>query len=517
MGFNYLKPTILLLAAVLWANFATAQTTAPYLKEVLILNGGQYGNPQDDVTLLGYNPFNGDTRVSDTIHTQSIQDLLIEGDFAFIAAQDSLVKISLSDFSRVAAVSFPGASTYTLATYYNQLLVGNWYGQADSNLYVFDKTDLTLDYVVPQIEQGVKGITIIGDTAYLAQNLTDASYGDSAGYLSLVYLPTGTFVKNVPGDGVSDIAKLQNYAGGIIGIGSATDMASFYDPTDGSLNINSIGVDVAAGYGSILQLVKDTMFGVYNDKIGSINVTNGTIINANIVDTLITAFAYDTLNQLFYVTQTDYFSYSRGLVYNNAGAVVDTFMVGAAPEAIKLVYGVNNAPVAINDTVQLYNIQSLTFSPLTNDSDLDGDSVTITIVTPPSQGTAVVNGINIEYSATQVGFLGTDSLVYEICDYNSASLCSQATVHINSEWEGIEDLKNLNIAIYPNPVNDHLAIRNSGNEVQNLILTDLAGRTLKTITANAAATTIIDLGNIAPGLYLVLSADGRFTQKVVKQ
>jgi len=517
MGYNHLKPILLLLATVLWANVANAQATAPYLKEVLILNGGQYGNPQENITLIGYDPFTGATRISDTIHSQSIQALLIEGNFAYIAAEDSLVKIDLTDFGRVAQARFPGASTYSLALHNNQLLVGNWYGQADSNLYVYDKSDLTLEYVVPQIEQGVKGIAIIGDTAYLAQNLNDANYSDSAGYLSLVYLPTGTFIKNVPGDGVSDIGKLQNYAGGFIGIGSATDMASFYDPTDGSLNVNPIGVDVTGGYGSLLQLVKDTLFGVFNDKIGSINVTNGNVINPSLVDTLITSFVYDTLSQNFYVTQTDYFSYTRGIVFNKAGAAIDTFLVGYAPEAMSLVYDVNNAPLAVNDTVQLYNIQSLTFSPLLNDSDLDNDSVTIAIITPPTEGTALVNGREIEYTATQVGFLGQDSLVYEICDYSAASLCSQATVRINSEWEGVEDLQNLNLAIYPNPVNDNLAIRNTGNEEQTLVLTDLAGHTLKTITAQRNTTTSVDLSNLAPGLYLLLGADSNFAQKVVKQ
>lgn len=422
MGSNHYKPTLLIIAAVLLANLSMAQV--PYLKEVLVLNGGQYGNPQEDITLIGFDPATGSTRVSDTIHSQSIQDLLIEGDFAFIAAEDSIVKIRLSDFSRAAAIAFPGASTYTLATYYDQLLVGNWYGQADSNLYVFDKNDLSLDYVVPQVEQGVKGIAIIGDTAYLAQNLTDASYSDSAGYLSLVYLPTGTFVKNVPGDNVSDIAKLFTYGGGIIGIGSATDMASFYDPTDGSLGINPIGVDVTGGYGSVLQLVGDTMFGIYDGKLGSINVTNGSMINANIIDTLITAFAYDTLNQRFYVTQTDYFSYSRGIVFDNTGAAVDTFQVGYSPESVKLVYGI--------------------------------------------------------------------------------------TV-------GISDVAGYEAIVYPNPVSNLLSIKTTHTENLTMVMRDLAGRVLITTEVSVGQTTTIDVSALAPGMYLLQSTDGRFTQKVVKQ
>lgn len=519
MGSIHYKQTLLLLATILWANFASAQATAPYLKEVLILNGGQYGNPQEDIALLGYNPFTGDTRISDTIHSQSIQDLLIEGDFAFIAAQDSIVKIRLSDFSRVASASFPGPSTNVLATHQDKLLVGNFYGQTDSNLYVYNKNTLVLEHIVGGIVKGVKGIALIGDTAYLAQNLTTPSYTDSAGYLALVHVPTGTFIKNVQGDGVSDIGKLLSYAGGVIGVGSAADAATFYDPTDGSLSINPIGVDVAGGYGSLLQLVKDTMFGVYDSKIGSIDVSNGNIINANIVDTVVTAFAYDTLNQLFYVTQTDYFSYTRGLVFDKTGAVIDTFLVGAAPEAIKLVYGVNHAPVAVDDAVHNYNSHFISYDLLSNDSDQDGDSLIISIINQPEYGNAVIVNNIIEFTDTfsQDWQIFRDTITYQICDYSAASLCSVAKLYIYTEWEGVADLQNLNIAIYPNPVNDWLAVRNTGNDAQTLVLRDLAGRTLKTVTAQASTTTTIELGNLAPGLYLLQSANGRFTQKVVKQ
>jgi hypothetical protein len=517
MGHQHLKPTLLLLATVLWANFATAQTTAPYLKEVLILNGGQYGNPQQNITLIGYDPFTGQTRISDTINSQSIQDLLIEGDFAYIAAEDSLVKIRLSDFSRVAGAKFPGASTYTMALYQNQLLVGNWYGQSDSNLYVFNKNTLVLDYAVPQIEQGVKGIVIIGDTAYLAQNLTASDFfSDSAGYIAKLHLPSGTFAGNVPGDNVSDIGKILEYDGGVLGIGSVADVASFYDLTDGSLNFFPLGVDVNGGYGSILQLVGDTLLAIIDGSIGSFDLLNGTVINPNIVDTLITAFRYDTLSGNYYVTQTDYFSYTRGIVFNSAGVAIDTFLTGFSPEAMSLVYGINNAPVGVDDFSNAMGGSALSVFPLDNDTDADGDSLILSIVNTTQQGISVLNGAEIVYTAN-AGYMGYDTLVYQVCDYSPASLCSQAQIVFLVTVVGISETDTYQVTVFPNPTTDRLSIRLTGNEVQTLHLRDLTGRTLATAIAEPNTLTNLDMGTLAPGLYLLQSADGRFTQKVVKE
>lgn len=268
-----------------------------------------------------------------------------------------------------------------------------------------------------------------------------------------------------------------------------------------------------------MQLVNDTLFGVFDDKIGSINVTNGNIINPSLVDTLITSFVYDTLSQNFYVTQTDYFSYTRGIVFNKAGAAIDTFLTGYAPEAMGLVYDVNTAPVAVDDAIHNYNSHFLTYDVLSNDYDQDGDSLVITIIVQPTYGNAVIVNNIIEFTDTfsQDWIIFRDTITYQICDYSGASLCSVAKLSIYTEWEGVQDLKNLNLAIYPNPVNDNLAIRNTGNEEQTLVLTDLAGRALKTIIAQRNTTTTIDLSNLARGLYLLLGADGRFAQKVVKQ
>ena len=73
-----------------------------------------------------------------------------------------------------------------------------------------------------------------------------------------------------------------------------------------------------------------------------------------IVDTVVTAFTYDRLNKNFYVTQTDFFSYRKGGIYNRQGTKVDTFMVGYSPEVIQTYY---NTTVGLSEVLpQKFNV-----------------------------------------------------------------------------------------------------------------------------------------------------------------
>jgi hypothetical protein len=77
---------------------------------------------------------------------------------------------------------------------------------------------------------------------------------------------------------------------------------------------------------------------------------------------------------------------------------------------------VNHAPTAVNDAKStLYNAPA-SIAPLANDSDPDGDALTITAVTQPARGTAsIVSGTSLLYTPT-LGLCGTDSFTYTISD-----------------------------------------------------------------------------------------------------
>jgi hypothetical protein len=88
---------------------------------------------------------------------------------------------------------------------------------------------------------------------------------------------------------------------------------------------------------------------------------------------------------------------------------------------------VNDAPTARNDTSSVDAGSSVLIDVLANDSDIDGDPLTVASVGSSAKGVATTNGSAVTYSA-RPGTSGSDSFTYRACDPDGA--CSQATVTV---------------------------------------------------------------------------------------
>ena len=77
---------------------------------------------------------------------------------------------------------------------------------------------------------------------------------------------------------------------------------------------------------------------------------------------------------------------------------------------------VNCPPVAVDDTATTVNGFPVTINVLANDSDPDGDPLTVTGVTDPPNGTAVNNGDGTVTYTPDCGFVGIDTFDYTISD-----------------------------------------------------------------------------------------------------
>ena len=67
---------------------------------------------------------------------------------------------------------------------------------------------------------------------------------------------------------------------------------------------------------------------------------------------------------------------------------------------------------------------------LANDSDPDGDPLTVTGVTDPPNGTATINPDNTVTYRPECGFLGTDTFTYTIDDGQGGTDTGVVTVRV---------------------------------------------------------------------------------------
>jgi hypothetical protein len=154
-----------------------------------------------------------------------------------------------------------------------------------------------------------------------------------------------------------------------------------------------------------------------------INVTGGTVVNANgtfahIKEVRLYGEGVPPQPEVFYLQAV------------GAGATD----LSGNPAAVRAEV-VNDPPTVVNDTASTSQDTPVVINVLNNDSDGDGHLVpsSLAVRSGPSHGTTSVNSVSgeITYSPA-VGFFGSDSFTYEICDDGSPlpAECSTGTVSI---------------------------------------------------------------------------------------
>ncbi len=92
----------------------------------------------------------------------------------------------------------------------------------------------------------------------------------------------------------------------------------------------------------------------------------------------------------------------------------------------------NHSPVATNDTVTTAEDTPVTINVRGNDSDVDGDPLTITAVTQGANGTVTINGgTNVTYTPNS-NYFGSDSFTYTISDGQGGSASGSVIVTVTA-------------------------------------------------------------------------------------
>ncbi len=92
---------------------------------------------------------------------------------------------------------------------------------------------------------------------------------------------------------------------------------------------------------------------------------------------------------------------------------------------------VNDAPDAVNDTVNLAEDGSAIINVRNNDTDVDGTLSNPTVITNPLHGTVTVNTNGTITYVPLPNYHGVDSFQYRVCDNSTPALCDSAWVKLN--------------------------------------------------------------------------------------
>lgn len=226
-------------------------------------------------------------------------------------------------------------------------------------------------------------------------------------------------------------------------------------------------------------------------------VATGVMLNGNVLendhdaddDTLTSSLVSDTSKGILVLNSDGTFTYTP-----NANATgQDNFVYqvsdgkGGTAQATVTINIIttsgNNSPNAASDSATTDEDTMLNgASVLANDSDPDGDSLTVEIgpVSGPANGTLQLNADGTYIYTPIINFNGTDSFIYRVCDDGSpASQCAEATVTITVA------------AVNDNPTatNDNYGIfQNGGSFPLNVLSNDSifpdAGETLSLTTVS---------------------------------
>ena len=107
-----------------------------------------------------------------------------------------------------------------------------------------------------------------------------------------------------------------------------------------------------------------------------------------------------------------------------------TDSLGGTASATVSVTVSNSPPTAVNDSISTPLNTAKTFDPRANDSDPDGDALTITAAATPGHGGVTVNsGTSLTYTPT-TGYTGSDSFTYTISDGHSHTATATVSVTV---------------------------------------------------------------------------------------
>ncbi|MDO7173991.1 Ig-like domain-containing protein, partial [Mariniflexile sp. AS56] len=297
--------------------------------------------------------------------------------------------------------------------------LGSIVGSPIATLAPGETAIVTASQTITQTDLNAKFIensaSVLGDSPNGVDDVSDVSDTDVDGNGSAI--PNNETIESPNGNGTTDADATNDPTVTYFnGVPLAQDDAITVNE-DSGLTIINVLLDNGSG--------ADT-FGLDGPNTGAISIPSATSANGGAVSVNNNGTPTDPTDDTISYTPTANFNGTDTIDYTITDANGDT----SSATVTITVNPINDAPVALNDLATTVTEDAVTIPVLTNDSDVDGDVLTISGITvPPTQGTVVINGDGTITFTPNVTFVaGSDTFQYEVCD--GSGLCDTASVTV---------------------------------------------------------------------------------------
>ena len=381
-------------ALITFSLFASSWSFAQnQLHQVLVVNEGffdyQTGAILEPVTIGSYNPVSQQYQVVDTLENMRFaSDLVIDGNFYYVAADSKIFKMDLNSHQEIASVACPGVRN--LAVYQNKLIAtrGEYLTTFDSYLHVYNTADLQLIQAFDTVtgpQWATQNIVVDGTTAYLVVN-NAYEWGNEKGIIGQLNLSNLSYGNEV------DLGPDGKNPDNLIKFGSALYTVNNKDWTGTSISKFELATSTPSTVNIANAITGCGTSALRDDKItyqisSEITLNNFDLIGMNNVGPVSGAnlnfyeLAQEPISGHLYASTTDFFSTGTVFIYDAANTEIHQFAAGISPGTI--VFDIRSSAgvttqnttdftVSPNPSNGMINIQGKTANAIVTLTDLNG-------------------------------------------------------------------------------------------------------------------------------------------------
>ena len=328
---------------LLISAFAFSQN---YLHKVLVLNEGyfDYQTNQiiDPVTIGSYDPSTQIYSVVSTLNGMRFgSDLIIDGNFYYVAADSKIYKMDLNTHQELASVVCQGVRN--LGVYQNKLVAtrGEYLTTFDSYLHIYDANTLSLIQEIDTIsgpKWASQNIVIDGSIAYIAIN-NGYEWGNEKGLIGKLNLDNLSYGNEVDlgpdGKNPDNLMKLGDFLYTVNNkdwSNASVSKVALNGSSNTTVNLQS----AATGCGTsalrddklVYQISMETTLNEFDINLMNLSgPISGHSINYY-------ELAQEPVSGQLYTSETDFFSFGKIHIFDDNNTELSNFNVGISPGTI---------------------------------------------------------------------------------------------------------------------------------------------------------------------------------------